>query len=701
MKKLRLLAIACSASLITVTFSRCSQSGKAETNANQANNIMLAHPLDPLDSTEIKLVKEILVQNKIFNKDHFFSFIKLNEPSKSEVLTFKPGQPFRREAIASIYHYKKNILSEVTLDLKNRKVLGIDTLDKMQPVGQFKADSVALNSTMLKSAEWISALEKRGISIDSVTHHGNDASDLSMGPIGHREKIIAAHYKNKKHSRLPVMGLYAFVDLTDNKVLKIIDQGQGFSEPIDINYFKEDSAVATTPDVKPLKITQPEGATFNIKGHEITWNNWKFRYGISNREGLIIYQASFKDNGKWRSVMYRGSMPEMVVNYGSPDILNASNNYFDVGTYRLAQNKARPMTPGVDAPENAVYLTTTLHDEEGKIKPFERAIAVYEEFDGPLWRHNTKGRPSTNLALKYFTTIGNYDYGFKWVFKQDGNIDVVTELNGIVHIRGVERVNDLPGAPDDNYKGNYYGTLVSEHVEAVNHQHFFVYRMDMDVDGTENSVAEMNTVSVLEKDLNPLKSTMVAQMTHLKSEKEAQRSNNVASARHWKIMNEQVQDKWGHHSSYMLMPSPGVKPFAMEGSSLMNRAGFLKNHFWVTPLNEKEIYPAGEYPESKLKNAGLPTWAADNQNLESKDLVMWYVAGVTHIVRPEEWPIMTPHVVKFTLMPNGFFSSNPVVRMPKLKTTPKPIASAAAKNLSGGIAYDKSVQCATPVKGVN
>ena len=38
-----------------------------------------------------------------------------------------------------------------------------------------------------------------------------------------------------------------------------------------------------------------------------------------------------------------------------------------------------------------------------------------------------------------------------------------------------------------------YGHLVDRNLLAVHHQHFFNFRLDMDVDGTKNSVAEMNT----------------------------------------------------------------------------------------------------------------------------------------------------------------------------------------------------------------
>jgi primary-amine oxidase len=684
--------------LLSVLLYSCRQAPQAPVVKAEIFDPVYTHPLDELDSTEIKLVKQVLKEKKIFTKGHLFSFIKLQEPPKAEILAYQPGQPFRREALASIYNPEKNVLTEIKLDLKTKQVIAVDTMENMQPVGLFtmESDSVTLSKVLKGSPEWVAALKDRGVVIDSVTYWGNPAADMGLASKGHRELIVTAIYKNKKMNNLGVRGLYAYVDLTDKKILKILDQGKNFTGPLNINYFKQDSAVATIEKLNPVQTEQPAGVNYKIKGHEITWNNWKFRYGISGREGLIIYQVSYNDKGKWRPVMYRGSMPEMVVNYGSPDVMMASNNYFDVGVYRLAQTKARPMTPGADAPTNAHYLSTVMHDDTGKVIPFERAAAVYEEFSGPLWRHDTKGVPSTNLAIKYFTTIGNYDYAFKWVFKEDGVIEIVNELNGIVHIHGVNRTSDAAGMGegDDNFEGSYYGTLVNDHTEAVNHQHFFVYRLDLDVDGTTNSVAEMNTMAVPDGPHNPYKNTMVTKMTHFGKEMEAQRSANVASNRNWMVMNDRVMDKWGHHSSYMLMPGAGVKPFVNEGSSLLNRAGFLKNHVWITQLDEKEIYPAGDYPASNLVKAGLPSWTAKNRDIGHKDVVLWYVTGITHIVRPEEWPIMTPHFVRFSLMPNGFFSQNPTVKMPPLKT--EPVAFSENISLETAVALNKIPVCITP-----
>jgi primary-amine oxidase len=638
---------------------------------SQSTTLQFRHPLDPLDTNEIKIVKQVLLkENKVRNdSSSLYSIINLQEPPKSEVLAYKPGDDFRREAFAYVYDYPANALGKAIIDLKQQKLLSFENIEGKQPVGAFKADSIT-SEIVKTNSEWIAALTKRGINPDSVkASGGNYAADLGLAPMGNREKIVSPVYKNKQFSRVPIGGIYAYVDVTDKKVLKVVDTGGGWSEPVKVNYFDGDSIKIDMTAPKQVLITQPEGVNYRIEGNQVISPHWKFRFSVHSREGLVIHDLHYFDHEqkKWRYIMYRGGLAEMIVNYGSPDLLNASNNYFDVGEFRLFQTKARPLAYGADAPENATYLPAVLHDDFGTGIHSDSAIAVFEEYGGVLWRHQNHARRATDLAIKYYITAGNYDYGFKWIFKEDGTVVIVTELNGIAHIRVVERVTDDPGSADESYQGNYFGTIVEPHVEANNHQHFFVFRLDLDIDGQMNSVGEMNTVAVPKGPENPYGNAIIGKMDMFKNELDAKRLANAATSRMWMVMNHHVKNKFNHMSSYMLMPSPGVVPLAEVGSSLYNRAAALYHHFWTTPYRADELYPAGDFPSSNQRNEGLPKWTEQNRNIENTDVVVWYVAGVNHIVRPEEWPIMNQHTVSITLMPFGFMSKNPVLGLPPVK----------------------------------
>jgi primary-amine oxidase len=57
----------------------------------------------------------------------------------------------------------------------------------------------------------------------------------------------------------------------------------------------------------------------------------------------------------------------------------------------------------------------------------------------------------------------------------------------------------------------------------------------------------------------------------------------------------------------------------------------------------------------------MSAWVADDEPLEQADVVLWYLFGIHHITRPEEWPVMPADTVSFWLKPFGFFDRNPTL----------------------------------------
>jgi primary-amine oxidase len=650
--------------LIMILFTLgCSEKKSSEPKGSTPVQSSFQHPLNPLSIEEIRLVKQILLAERKVDTTFRFHVINLNEPPKAEMLKYKSGDAFRREAFAVLYDRPNNKTYEAVVDLAAKKVLSFNSLPGVT-AGGFAEDSVT-DVILKKDPLWLAGLQKRGIHPDSVKTSFVFAGEMGIAPPDHREMICTPQYINNKYHELLIDGLVAYVDLTAQKVLKVLDDGgKTFYKPEDIGYFEIDSAKLLVPESKPLRITQPEGTSFTIEGFQVKGKSWSFRLGMDNREGLILHDVKYNDNGLLRPVLYRASVAEMYVPYGSTDLTHAAWNYYDVGAYRLGQSYIHSMgglKVGADVPENSTFLSGIFHDERGEPKQVDSVVAVYEEYTGPLTRHGKFAKGDRNLVVKYFTKVWNYDYGFKWVFHEDGTIDLKMELTGVVGIKGVNRITDLPGGADETYKGMYYGTLVAPHVEATNHQHFFTFRLDMDVDGPENIVEEMNTVAVPANDKNPWNNAFVKQMSLIKNESEGQRNLNAGTYRHWMVADSKAVNALGQQKSYALMPAQNASPLAAAGSGPRRMADFLESQLWVTSYKENESYPAGDYPNSRGIKDGLPGWVEDNESLQGKDVVLWYNLGVTHIVRAEDWPIMNVHTIGFSLMPFGFFEKNPVI----------------------------------------
>ncbi len=401
-----------------------------------------------------------------------------------------------------------------------------------------------------------------------------------------------------------------------------------------------------------------------MSGQEISWQKWRFRYTMHPREGLVLHMVGYEDDGRLRPILYRASLSEMAVPYGDPDRNWRWRSAFDVGEYGMGR-LASPIEANTDAPPNATLIDVTFAGDDGVAYTLKQAVGIYERDGGLLWKHfesfskRNESRRARELVIFFIATIGNYDYAISWIFHQDGVLELDAALTGIMLPKGVREVTTTGHGPLPS------GHLVSANVVAPHHQHFFNFRLDFDVDGPANSVHEMNTRARPGGPGNPSLNGMIMEETKLRTEAGAQRQLNMASARTWSIVNPTAQNALGHHTSYILIPAVNSIPYVATTSQVRRRAAFINQHFWATRYHPDEMYAAGAYPNQSLGGAGLPAWVANNESLSNQDVVVWYTMGVTHIPRPEEWPVMSVTHVGFKMIPGGFFSRNPALDVPR------------------------------------
>jgi primary-amine oxidase len=132
-------------------------------------------------------------------------------------------------------------------------------------------------------------------------------------------------------------------------------------------------------------------------------------------------------------------------------------------------------------------------------------------------------------------------------------------------------------------------------------------------------------------------------------------------SRYWKIVNPNKKNHMGKPVGYKLITGGNSYPLTLPESVLGKRAGFMYQHLWVTKNTEEERYPAGDYPFQHEGGDGLPRWTQANRSIENTDVVMWYVFGLNHIPRIEDWPVMPVERLGFTLKPMGFFKRTPAM----------------------------------------
>lgn len=624
------------------------------------------HPLDPLTPKEIEAAVAVARRAKNLPAGMFFPQVALKEPAKEDVRAWRPGRRVPRQAGLVVYDRDANRMSEAVVDLGAGKLVSWTERPGAQPNIMLE-EFETLPAVVKADERWRAAMKRRGLDPDKVWVDLWAAGPMSASEMATEHRLLRGlayvSEGNKNPYAHPVEGVIALLDANTRKVIDLVDSGvvPVSKAPGD---FDDGSNPPSRPGLKPLVITQPEGPSFTLNGHELRWQNWSFRFTLHPREGPVLYQVGYEEDGKTRPVLYRASLSEMLVPYGDPDSNWSFRNAFDEGEYGIGR-MAGPIEPLRDAPANAVFVDADFADDRGKPYKVEKAMAIFERDGGLLWKHldvfvanQNQSQRARELVLTFIATISNYDYQLSWVFRQDGTIAVECGLTGIMLAKGV-KARTAAGLHSE--PAGHHAHLVAPGVAAPHHQHFFNFRLDFDVDGTDNRVVEHNVRSAPPGRHNPLSNAMLMDETVLKSELKARRNMSFATARKWKVVSASARNALGDPTGFALIPGENSVPYLLESSPVRQKGRFIDHHLWVTRYAEDELYAAGAYPNQSEAGQGLAFWTKADRNLDGKDVVVWYTFGVTHIPRPEDWPVMPKHTAGFKLMPNGFFARNPAL----------------------------------------
>ena len=408
--------------------------------------------------------------------------------------------------------------------------------------------------------------------------------------------------------------------------------------------------------LKPIEITQPEGVSFQVDGYQIAWQKWQVRWGFTAREGLVLYQIGYTDQGQRRSIIHRASLAALVIiggNYQAPELRSSSlgnDAESEAGTtlettletsldFDLGLDlglKANSLQQEVDCIGAVHYFDAVVNTNQGEPRVIPQAIALYEEDYGMLWKHwdwrndATEVRRSRRLVIFFTATLGNYEYGFYWYFYQDGNIQYEVKLTGMITTKAVQ-------------------------------QHFFNVRLHMQVDGSQNSLYEVNSESGPRSEQNPHGNAFVAKSTQLLTEQAAQRLISPLTGRYWKVTNPQRPNYLGQPGGYKIQPGENVSPAIPADSPIYEQAGFIKQHLWATPYDPREISAVGNYFNQNLTQS--LTQSLD-RSLNNTNIVVWYTFGYHHVPRPEDFPVMSVAYSGFLLKPVSFFDRSPALDVP-------------------------------------
>ena len=623
------------------------------------------HPLDPPTKQEIErgaqLVKDSL------NDQIAFCTVALEEPTKENLNHHVSGNSIAR--VLRFSGYDDPAEDELDGGFDARVDLGNGTVairrieTGQAPIGW--ADVVRAVRLTKEDPVWLAAMRKRGITdIDNVQIDPWPAGGYQHPsiPAGHRaHRGIAFLREDKKDNNgyaRPIQGLISHVDLTAGRVAHVEDHGITPLPPESGRYDAASQPKLRAP-LSELQITQPNGPGFKLDGHRVTWGCWEFRVGFHPINGLVLHQLGYRDQGSLRSILHRAALSDMVVPYGDTDPMHVWKHVLDAGEAAIG-NCVNSLKLGCDCLGEIRYLDHVCVNPDGAGRVVERAICIHEEDYGILWKHqdgqtrSTEVRRSRRLVVSSFFTVGNYEYGFYWYLYLDGTIQMEVKLTGIVGVSAVLEQNERPE----------FAPLIAPGLASPIHQHLFCFRLDFDIDGSTNRVYELNTEPVGICDENPDGTAFSANATLLETSLKAQRNADSSRARCWTIVNPNKLNRLGRPVGYRLAPGPTPTLMARAESQIAKRAGFAKHNLWVTAHDENQLCAAGDFPNLHPGSDGLAKWSEADKNIVDRDIVVWHTTGVTHLPRPEDWPVMPVEYCGFSLHPVGFFDRNPAMDLP-------------------------------------
>ncbi|MGX1589548.1 primary-amine oxidase [Glutamicibacter sp. NPDC055491] len=608
-----------------------------------------------LSEAEIATAKELLVSHQLFTENTRIAYMGLEDPRAD-----RPGRFVRVMLMDKLANSPK----DVVLDLVGQAVHSRIDLDPAK-VGQMPVlleEFEMVEAILVADPQWAAALAKRNLTPEQVR-----VAPLSAG-------VYEDEYPQEAGRRIlrglafrqdfaedsawahPVDGLVVYIDTIAGKIDQLLDLEVIPVPETHGNYTDPELTGPVRTTQKPIEITQPEGASFTVSaGNHVEWEKWSLDIGFDMREGLVLYNIAFNDRGTERRILDRASIAEMVVPYGDPSPVRSWQNYFDTGEYLIGR-LANSLELGCDCLGEIHYISPVVTDADGNAQKITNGICMHEEDASILSKHadDWSGvkytRRNRRLVISFFTTVGNYDYGFYWYLYLDGTIEFEAKATGIVFTSAML---------DERYCSE-----MAPGLGAPFHQHIFGARLDFALDGGPSRVIEEEAVRLPISKENPRGNAFTRSHTVLATEKQAVRDSNPTAGRTWVVTNPDSKNYLGKPVGYKLMSQGLPTLLAAEGSSIHRRAEFASKALWVTKREDGHRYPTGDFVNQNPGVDGIGSWIEDDKNIDGEQISLWHTFALTHFPRTEDWPMMPVDTVGFTIRPEGFFDRSPVLDVP-------------------------------------
>jgi len=95
----------------------------------------------------------------------------------------------------------------------------------------------------------------------------------------------------------------------------------------------------------------------------------------------------------------------------------------------------------------------------------------------------------------------------------------------------------------------------------------------------------------------------------------------------------------------------------------MKRNAYLEYSVCNTAYDPEQRYAGGTFAMQLDGTDTLAECVKADRSLEGQDVVTWFTAGLHHIPRLEDWPVMSTDWKTVHMKPFNFFSHNPALTL--------------------------------------
>ena len=629
----------------------CASAFAAETKLAERG---LTHPLDALTPDEITQTVKLLNAAGDADEDTVYPALTLKPASKEAMRAWKPGTPFTRTAFVVLR--KGFVTYEAVVDLSNNIVESLTPRHGAQPM-IMDYEWVKARDNFMADQRFKDAIAKRNLNVSNVYCTPNSAGSFpGDGYEGKRILKIPCFVREPAApSGRPVEGLMGIVNTDSGAVLNVVEGPDVALPPLPAPPKPE-------AELKPIAIVAPSGTNIKLSGNlEIAWANWQMHARADKRAGVILNLIRFKDGEKLRDVAYQLNLSEIFVPYMDPSPEWNYRTFLDAGEFGLGY-MISSLKAGVDCPEASYLLDLTFPNDIGATYTRPNALCIFERATGdPAWRHYSAGLktvtgiPQIELVLRHAATLGDYDYLVDYVFSPQGNITMRVGATGFDAVKSTTAKDMSDPAA---IEATRYGTLIAPYQVAPNHDHYFNFRIDLDVDGPKNALVRDSIVpgqiagSTTRRSLWTLKSNRYAAEGPVVQ-------NHESAGESWRVINPNETTGLKYNPGYWIDLHHGATSVLDKADPPQERAGFSAYELWASRYAEGEDWAAGLYPNLSTRDEGLPAYVGQKRSINNEDLVVWYTMGFRHAPRPEDYPLLPTFWHELTLRPAFLFDRDP------------------------------------------